>query len=635
MKKFIVSLISSLVLAGTLITGIFAWMIDSDNIDVDINASSTDAYYAKGTGTEENPFVITKPRHLYNLAWLQYLGTYNETVYYFSLENDIDMSALKSAIPPIGTDDYPFIGTFLGNGYTIKNITIALEFGTSENLLVKKPAVVADTMVDFGSSYGLFGVVGRKEIDSNEVIGKISDFYLNNININITNKTNLLVGLISGNVIGGISNVGVGFSQILLPKGASNLTKEDFISKYTLIGNYDSSKVKWDDIPGGDGAGYGSSFDVERFYTRLQMINDNNGASSLLPSIDTSNRLLTLSSGSYAPLMVSAQSNYEGSNAEEIPSSENIGYILGNQNKFNNNNISFTDLTEKTENSKIIYSWKSGSTPRVLFKRTGQNETTTSENIVALTDSEMSSLPDGIKNLIPSENTSVTHYMIRLQQKFEGTDGSDASKQSPKSNISYYDETYSSVYLPNNGIWFKPKATGKLRFVIYTGSDGSNFSLYRLTRSNGNFANRISSVSDQTNTMYTKSLPLNALLYFEHEITESDLANNYEYLLGNDTGKNGAYFLYLDIGTNGGTQDDTTSNIEKIGFVYYDSSNTTYSEIDSSVSFSISGTTNLDAILAFKKNALLIVEYYTNDSSLIIKASGTGKSSKKDNALTS
>ena len=44
-----------------------------------IQGTVEDAYYASGTGTENDPFIITRPRHLYNLAWLQLLGYYNKT----------------------------------------------------------------------------------------------------------------------------------------------------------------------------------------------------------------------------------------------------------------------------------------------------------------------------------------------------------------------------------------------------------------------------------------------------------------------------------------------------------------------------------------------------------------------------
>ena len=50
----------------------------SNNISIvptQIIASSDGAYYASGNGTKDDPYVINNARHLYNLAWLQYLGT--------------------------------------------------------------------------------------------------------------------------------------------------------------------------------------------------------------------------------------------------------------------------------------------------------------------------------------------------------------------------------------------------------------------------------------------------------------------------------------------------------------------------------------------------------------------------------
>ena len=632
MKKFVITIFTTITLSFVLIFSVFAWFYNADSIDIVIDGASTEAYYASGKGTKESPYIITKPRHLYNLAWLQNLGHYNDDVTYFELRDDVDMSELKSAIPPIGVESYPFVGSFNGNGHTIKNVSISTIAGTSSNTITKKPTIIDISSFSFGDAMGLFGVIGRTKLNEEEIIGKVTNCYLNNININV-NKGKAMIGLIAGRVVGYLEKVGVAFSQILLPKGATSLDKEEFISKYTLIGDYDSSLVKWDNVPGGEGGGYGSSFDVAKFYTRLELIKSNNGVSQYLPSLDESNDLLTLNSQSYAPLTVSDKSNYSGENAKEIPSNENIGYFLGNQNKFYKKNISFTDLKETSDSAKTTYTWESKKTPRVLFKRTGANQTTTSENIVALTDDEMKSLPLGIRSLVPDTNTTVSHNVIRLTQKFEAGEGNDTTKQSQKNNINYYGEEYSNVYLPNNGIWFKPKLEGKLRFVVYTADNGKNFTLYRCKRSNSSLNGQITTIENRTDIMMTKDLPAYILLYFEYDVTKEDLENGYEYVLGNDTKTNGAYFLYLDIGTNGGAQEGTSSNIKNIGFVYFNDSNGVYSDIDSSVAFSISGTAAAEAVIQFIKNAELVVEYYSSDISLEVKAIGTGNTSKKDETI--
>lgn len=69
-------------------------------------ASSVVSYFAGGTGTETDPYQITMPKHLYNLAWLQNSGVFDATTH-FVLNNDIDMAGSISgqdttggAIPP-------------------------------------------------------------------------------------------------------------------------------------------------------------------------------------------------------------------------------------------------------------------------------------------------------------------------------------------------------------------------------------------------------------------------------------------------------------------------------------------------------------------------------------------------------
>ena len=301
---------------------------------------------------------------------------------------------------------------------------------------------------------------------------------------------------------------------------------------------------------GGDGTNYGSSFDVQKMATRIGYMYANQGSntpSSYLPATESST---VLAKGSYAPLTVANSidsATYSGANAKETASAQNIGYYLGNQNKIYSKSIEFSDLTTTLvdNGAKTNYSWDEGTTPRTFFVRTGDNATATSENIRALTNEEFNALPKGIKALIPNSNTTVNYNTIRLQQRFEGTEGSDdGPKYCAKDGISYYGQTYNSVYLPNNGIWVRPKAAGKFRFVVYSGDNGKIFTLYKWTRSS--ITNKITNSS--TVDLHSGSLPSYALFYFELEVSETDIQDGVEYLLGNDTGSQGAYFLYMDMG---------------------------------------------------------------------------------------
>ena len=126
--------------------------------------SVTSGYFARGSGTEEDPFIINAPRHLYNLSWLQEMGMFNRVVngnlvqYHFRIESDLNMDGY--VIPPIGTAEYPFVGTLSGingNVVTISNLTVSNVLSNGE--IDKRPqSVTSLTGVEI---VGMFGVVGQ------------------------------------------------------------------------------------------------------------------------------------------------------------------------------------------------------------------------------------------------------------------------------------------------------------------------------------------------------------------------------------------------------------------------------------------------------------------------------------------
>ena len=99
MKKTTILKLSAaftLLISGATIASSLAWFRPTATVtpsDTPVEGVSEGAYYAYGNGllpTAQNPtnkpYGITRPRHLYNLAWLQYLGFYNKgTQYYFEI----------------------------------------------------------------------------------------------------------------------------------------------------------------------------------------------------------------------------------------------------------------------------------------------------------------------------------------------------------------------------------------------------------------------------------------------------------------------------------------------------------------------------------------------------------------------
>lgn len=150
----------------------FCWLADTGNTFVmKFNSSTASAYFAGGNGSKNEPYKISTPVHMYNFAWLQYLGYFNlkdnfnngRAQSFFELTGNIDMSSI--AIPPIGTREYPFIGYFNGNGKTVYNVTVS----NSEADFTRRPSTaqfqksvltMADSKFTDVDIVGLFGVTG-------------------------------------------------------------------------------------------------------------------------------------------------------------------------------------------------------------------------------------------------------------------------------------------------------------------------------------------------------------------------------------------------------------------------------------------------------------------------------------------
>ena len=292
------------------ITATVAWFIPSASIEKEdnpISGSSSGAYFAYGNGiptTQEHPenrvYGITVPRHLYNLAWLQYLGYFNlesenGKQYYFELGDNIDMTGWT--LPPIGTEDHPFIGNFNGNGYVIKGLTVSNQFSDFD----KHPGEASAQNFTQPHIMGFFGVIG----DYNDEYGSTAyssaaNSFTNTGLTGLTIKTYLkdtLMGIAAGYVEADMKNIAVDASTINIDNNISETTTSyggftDNISDYSLVGYttntkqvtkvdetiYDvnvSSGHEFNATEQGDGAtGWGGSIDMMSVTKRLQTIRD-------------------------------------------------------------------------------------------------------------------------------------------------------------------------------------------------------------------------------------------------------------------------------------------------------------------------------------------------------------------------
>lgn len=280
-----------------------AWFSATANMKISENPIEgvvQDKYYESGDGlTPETAYLITKPRHLYNLAWLQYLGFYNKSSgvdnhqFYFKLGDNIDMSKF-GAIPPIGTELNPFVGNFDGNGYVVSGVTVSNNFSE----YVSHPSAIAgwdNSTKKQPHILGLFGIVGdypngNKPTNYNSAINEFKNTGITGATIK-TVVSDSLMGVAAGYVSGNMSNILVDVSTVDIDSNIAGNTSSyggytQNISDYTLVG-YTSqiasvkkaeqsiygvstvSNININVTDEGDNEGWGGSINMKTIYYRL------------------------------------------------------------------------------------------------------------------------------------------------------------------------------------------------------------------------------------------------------------------------------------------------------------------------------------------------------------------------------
>ena len=308
LKIFLYAVLGETILAsGCAISAFsFAWFSNNNNVSRGFDGSTTGAYFARGNGSEGNPYVINKPIHLYNLAWLQYVGFFKDKEPYFIIERDLDMSGWT--LPPIGTTKNPFLGHLDGNDTThsegqtvtakISNLTISNSF---EKYNGRHPSSQKLSTFVSPEITGIFGVVGDKV---STIEPSVKNLYLDKISIDSTTN-NALSGVVAGYVNGALSNILINGSSLNLKGGTNKLTGYDSISSYTSVGycepNYRTTYVKNNTTmyepqyvgnasfnptsgSGGEDQGWGGSIDFSSLSRRIT-----NMVNNLKLSSDTSN----------------------------------------------------------------------------------------------------------------------------------------------------------------------------------------------------------------------------------------------------------------------------------------------------------------------------------------------------------
>lgn len=214
LNRFISFVTGIILIFLLLFTFSFAWFANSSTtVDASrMGGKLLTNYFHCGTGTEEDPFVITRPIHYYNLVHLyQKVSDYSENSYYFEvgyklkessgdndyyvynydndgnfIKNDeyakvLNLACYSDTNPllPIGTHDKNFLGHFNGHGLTISNFTVS-------------------TKAEYDCDLGIFGYVGVKTEEDNTIKqATITNVFFDNVTIDLSNirSTNEAINL--------------------------------------------------------------------------------------------------------------------------------------------------------------------------------------------------------------------------------------------------------------------------------------------------------------------------------------------------------------------------------------------------------------------------------------------------------
>ena len=321
----------------SIVTASLAWLFNGVIVgsdETDFYGSSLGSYFAGGDGkTPETAYEIEDKVHLYNLAWLQYIGVFNTVgedgkihQVYFTLSGESDViDASGLIIPPIGTKEHPFVGNFNGAGKTISGVTIStyLSESNGDGGIVEHPEAVEEIDKSIGNSsdasiVGFFGVVGDIDgtlknliADDSTVEGienkvnAVYDLMLRDMTIRSDTKQTL-IGLLAGYVNASVGNVGIGTSRLVtaadvaaLGNSISAAQAQAFISEYSLIGDYNEKVVEWKDLPSGgsssddgpnvtpdDDGSWGGTINMLEINTRLTAMLKTNSANA---NVETTN----------------------------------------------------------------------------------------------------------------------------------------------------------------------------------------------------------------------------------------------------------------------------------------------------------------------------------------------------------
>lgn len=512
-KKIIAATLVGVILAAGISTTAFSfsWFSNRNNVTRNIEGKTAGAYFARGRGTQDDPFVINRPIHLYNLAWLQDVGYFDSKKTYFIIEKDLDMTGWT--LPPIGNESHPFIGELDGfdtvhgtnkSAVKISNLTISNKFSDYQ----RHPSSI--TSISGCNAMGFFGTFGEEKKDYAEDAPVAKNFYLDKVTVKSKEQENL-IGSLAGYVNGKISDIGISNSTISLPSNNhsfKNYTSN--VSDYTSIGYCEdkykntayekevalqSSDLDTSQGTEGDGgaeAGNGGSIDMNTMYNNLLSIWDgskNSRTQAPIKRTVTYNLDGTINeaetkvtewgydgdrrTGGY-PKNTYYYTYYDQKNAGEISSSYTFCFDPDDEGR------SFMTLYGRKEITSTLTCEVTTITPKILPYRfiadsTGNNYLSMDENgnIVNQTSKALATswLANGKNQIFTRDNNNTQYFLRNASGSLEITTSSS--------------EATSWTYDKNNN-----QISNENVFINYSESEGWNLSFsvsYKITDNTSNF----------------------------------------------------------------------------------------------------------------------------------------------------
>lgn len=231
-RKYVIG--SSILIIGMITSGLaasLAWFVAGENtFKADVNGSVVEEYFHCGSGSIDDPFVITRPMHYYHLVEFfqrktvlptsRGSVTFGTDYLYFQIGYNLDNNASNglevyaynndgsyadsygktlnmayfsgdNALMPIGTSECPFFGSFDGGGNSdsAKSITVQnLHIRCSEEVIVQGGS---SKTTRYTSDVGMFGYVADADGSSNAT--SIHNLFVDTLTIDLTgaelNKT--------------------------------------------------------------------------------------------------------------------------------------------------------------------------------------------------------------------------------------------------------------------------------------------------------------------------------------------------------------------------------------------------------------------------------------------------------------